>query len=75
MALRNRNSARGAQVDCINFEMCPLCYGCRNANHLDKACSLCAEDSKNNLCNIKSHKAHLIAKMITKQQVNLNKEE
>lgn len=71
MAPRNRNSARGAQIDCINFEMCPLCYGCRNFNNLDKTCLICEEDSKNNLCNTKSHKAHLVGRMITKQKIEL----
>lgn len=68
---KNKNSSRGAQIDCINFEMCPLCYGCRNYDSLDTNCAKCLENAKQNLCNTKTHKAHLVSKMITKQEIKL----
>lgn len=64
---KNRNSARGAQIDCINFEMCPLCYGCRNYHYGDPDCQKCLQNKKVNLCNTQKHPASLIHRMITKQ--------
>ena len=72
MPAKNRNSARGAQIDCLNFEMCPLCYGCRNYNTQLPECQKCLKDPKNNICNLQSHKAHLVARMITKQKINVD---
>lgn len=70
---KNRNSSRGAQLECINFEMCPLCYGCRNCNPDLTCCQECLKDPKLNICNVKSHKTHLISRMVKKQTIDLSK--
>ena len=67
--VKNRNSARGAQINCINFEMCPLCYGCRNYHAQDPECQKCLKDKKNNLCNTKKHPVQLVHRMVTKQNI------
>lgn len=68
---KTKNSSWGAKNDCLNFELCPLCFGCRNAKKDDFACSNCYEDEKYNICNTSLHKPHLVSKMIIQQKVKL----
>lgn len=70
--MRDRNDSRGARIQCINFEMCPVCYKCRNYNHLDNQCMKCEKDPKANLCDKKLHKEGPMAKLVTKQIIKLD---
>lgn len=69
--LKNRNESKGAKDNCINFELCPLCYGCRNFNNSYLKCQKCKEDNENNICKTNKHKTKLVAKMIKKQCVEI----
>ncbi len=67
---KTRQDVKGWQMDCINYEACPLCYGCRayNPSHM-KCVSKCGENHKMNVCNTQRHRADLVAKMITKERI------
>lgn len=64
---------RGFQIRCVNFVQCPICYGCRNFDFRDMECLICKKDSKMNLCNTKTHKPDLVAKMLTRNVVDFGK--
>ena len=62
----------GYQDGCVNFQKCPLCYGCRRHSSVDSKCVICLQDKKKNICNVELHKAHLITQMITKENIIFN---
>lgn len=69
---KTRNSSLGAVKNCINFELCPFCYGCRNYSSSDLRCQECYEDNKKfNICNTEKHKGNLISKLIKKTNIKL----
>lgn len=70
--LKNRNDAYG--INCINFELCPICYGCRNMDERDKDCLICKRKHPDNVCNRKKHKDYVIGKAVTKQSVEVSNE-
>ena len=54
--LQNRNKTyhdvRGSKIKCINYQKCPLCYGCRRYSSIDPECRKCYEENKKfNICN------------------------
>lgn len=53
--MKTANSSLGAQKNCINFEPCPLCYGCRNYDSADIRCDECYEEKKQNICKTYVH--------------------
>jgi hypothetical protein len=62
----------GSKNGCINFSMCPLCYGCRNYRYEDESCEECLQDGKKkNICNTEKHQSELIAKFITRNKIEL----
>ena len=67
---KTRHDVKGWQIDCVNYEMCPLCYGCRayNPSHV-KCVNKCGDDQRANICNTQRHRADLVAKMITKESI------
>ena len=72
MSNKTKNDARGAQINCINFQLCPFCYGCRNYRSDDLECQICkTENAKKNICNVEKHKESLISKMIIKPKIEL----
>ena len=66
------NDARGARINCINFQQCPFCYGCRNYTSYDLECQICLQENKKiNICKTDVHKADLISKMVQRNTVKL----
>ena len=49
--LQNRNKTyhdvRGSKIKCINYQKCPLCYGCRRYSSIDPECRKCYEEIDN----------------------------
>ena len=51
------NNVRGNQIGCINFQQCPICYGCRAYDERFEECRECYELGKDgsnrnfNICN------------------------
>lgn len=79
MSVKQPSDVRGNKINCINFQMCPVCYGCRAYNSRDLECIECkSEDDKRNkrynLCNKELHEPWKINKLISKTKVNLNKD-
>lgn len=77
--IKQPSSVRGIKISCINYQMCPVCYGCRAYDFRDPDCIECkAEDDlmgKNyNLCKKELHEEWKINKLITKTIINLDKE-
>lgn len=67
------NSSLGAKNNCINFNMCPLCYGCRDYRSTDSDCSDCYNENKQfNICNTEKHKTDLIGQFVTKNVIKSN---
>ena len=56
--------------NCIKYEKCPFCFGCRAYSTHDLDCQECAKEKKN-ICNTKKHRHDLINKMITKTKINV----
>lgn len=71
MKQKTPNDVRGVQEKCINYQACPLCYGCRNYRINDPECGKCKTYAKRNICNTDTHRADLIDKMITKNVIML----
>lgn len=67
---KTASEVKGTQIDCPNYEMCPLCYGCRayTPSHV-KCLNQCGQNEKFNVCNTKKHRSDLLARMITKEQI------
>lgn len=61
----------GAQHTCINYEPCPLCYGCRSYSSSWYKCRHCEEDVKNNICDTRRHTVKLLSRMIRRQKLNV----
>lgn len=62
--IKNWNSARGARINCPNFDPCPLCYGCRNYNSAVVRCDKCLENKKFNICDREFHSEHNLGLML-----------
>ena len=78
MNVKQPASERGNKIACINYQMCPACYGCRAYDSRDEDCRICkAEDAKRgkryNLCNKELHEEWKINKLITKTKIELPK--
>ena len=75
MAIKKPKSihdVRGSRINCVNFQSCPLCYGCRHYSSVDPECQIClAENKKLNICNKDLHRDEVTAKMISKNNVIL----
>lgn len=75
------NKVRGNQIQCLSYQMCPICYGCRAYDSRLEECQICFKEgidntSRNyNVCNIKIHEAWKINKMVTKHTVEFSKDE
>lgn len=60
----------GVQINCPNYEMCPLCYGCRAYNPSYVKClNRCGQNEKFHTCDTKKHRADLLARMITREKI------
>lgn len=66
------HDVRGSQIKCVNFQKCPLCYGCRRYSSVDPECAICIENKKTNICKTDLHKADVTAKMILKENIKLD---
>lgn len=71
--IKTVHDVRGSLIKCPNFQMCPLCYGCRRYSSIDPECKICLEENKKiNICNKDLHRDDLAAKMITKHTIVLD---
>ena len=62
----------GYKRQCPDFDQCPFCYGCRAYDPKYLKCQHCYEDDKKkNICNTKKHRPEAIAKMLTRQKIDL----
>lgn len=72
------NLVKGNKIQCINYQQCPICYGCRAYDSRDPECKVCWDEgidgSKRNfnVCNKKNHETWKLNKMITKLTVELD---
>ena len=77
--IKQPSNVRGNIIKCINYQMCPVCYGCRAYDSRDSECRECKKEdeirNKNyNLCNTELHESWKINKLITKTQIRFDKE-
>lgn len=61
----------GYSHGCLNFQQCPLCYGCRAYDPSYIKCRHCEEDAKRHICNREKHTEKILAKMIQRQKIFL----
>lgn len=71
------NQVRGNTMACINYAMCPLCYGCRNFDPRDPDCIECydagVQKNRNfNVCNKKLHNDVALNMMTTRNRINID---
>ena len=76
MNVKQPASVRGNKIACINYQMCPACYGCRAYDSRDEDCRVCKEEDakrgkRYNLCNKELHEEWKINKLITKTKIEL----
>lgn len=76
MNIKKSSDVRGSKIACINYQMCPACFGCRAYDSRDEECIECKKldniRGKNyNICNKKLHEEWKINKLITKTQINM----
>lgn len=67
---------RGNKIACINYQMCPLCYGCRAYDSRDAECNECQQaDAQRgryfNICNKELHEEWKVNKIISKNTVEI----
>ena len=75
--IKQPSSVRGNKIRCINYQMCPVCYGCRAYDSRDSECRECKKEDdirskKYNLCNTELHESWKINKLITKNQIHFD---
>lgn len=68
--MKRPGDVRGRQINCPNFQMCPVCYGCRSYDTQFAECRECGKDKKN-ICNKQRHRPDLMAKLITRPEVEI----
>lgn len=72
------NNVRGNQIGCINFQQCPVCFGCRAYDDRYEECRECYEQGIDgtqrnfNVCNKELHESWKVNVMITKHTVELD---
>lgn len=77
---KQANQVRGNKINCINYQMCPICYGCRAFDNRDEDCIICMTEGDNsgnrnfNVCNTKLHEAWKVNNMISKNKIELKGE-
>ena len=74
------NKVRGNIIQCVNFQMCPLCYGCRNYDSRLEECQECWKDGirpsekrNYNVCNTDLHESWKVNRMICKNTIEVDK--
>lgn len=77
--IKQPSDVRGSKIKCINYQMCPVCYGCRSYNSRDNECIECKKEDdvrgKNyNLCNKELHESWKINKLISKTKIYFNED-
>lgn len=75
--IKQPSSVRGVKIACINYQMCPACYGCRAYDYRDPDCLQCELEDKNrgkkyNLCNKELHEEWKVNKLITKTVIQVD---
>lgn len=58
--IKQPSSVRGSKIACINYQMCPACYGCIAYDFRDEYCRICKAENtarvkRYNLCNKELH--------------------
>lgn len=66
---------QGYKHNCVNYNPCPLCYGCRNYDASYAKCvNLCGSKNKKfNVCDRYKHRDDLLARMIKREVIDLDK--
>ena len=74
------NQVKGNRIGCINYQMCPICYGCRAYDDNDEDCVICFAEGKDgsnrnfNVCNTKLHESWKINNMVTRNKIDIKGE-
>lgn len=72
--IKKANQVRGNKISCINFQQCPMCFGCRAFDSRDEECINCKEDGEQgkrnfNICNTDLHESWKVNAMVTKNKI------
>ena len=76
MNAKQPNQVRGNRIGCINFQICPVCYGCRAYDSRDPECKICKEEGEMskrnfNVCNTQIHESWKINNLISKNIIKI----
>ena len=69
--MKTEQDTWGYQHNCVNYEPCPLCFGCRSYDPSWFKCKHCEEDRKINICSREKHTPKLLTKMIRRKRLNV----
>ena len=66
----------GYRENCLQYNPCPLCYGCRNYGCYPFTCDdLCGRNKKINICKTQLHTPQNIAKMVRRNKIIISQED
>ena len=69
--MKTKYDTLGYQHSCVNYDPCPLCWGCRAYDPSYKKCKMCETDIKQNICNKQKHTPKVLAKMIRRTTIRV----
>lgn len=61
----------GYKHNCVNYEPCVLCYGCRHYDPSYIKCEHCAKNFRKNICDTKKHTPKVLSMMVPRQKTEL----
>lgn len=78
--IKKVSEVRGNRINCINYQVCPICFGCRAYDSRDPECLICFQEGDTggkrnfNVCDTNLHRSDLLNKMITKTTYKTNEQ-
>lgn len=74
-AQKKPSDVLGFRMRCTSFQACPMCYGCRNYRSDIPECQQCTVRRKRDICDTSRHRDDLIAKMVLRPSMKVDKVE
>lgn len=70
---KSPHSVKGWQMNCANYEPCPLCYGCRRFDSKFVKCvNQCGQNERYDTCNGQRHRPALLSRMVLRERIELS---
>jgi len=74
--MKKPSDVQGYIINCIDFEPCPLCYGCRNyRTYMIKCVNRCSGNLKKDTCKTSLHTESILGRMIRRESYIIQTQE